>query len=173
MIIWDKFIRAFHWLLVLCFCLNYFFLEHGSSFHQAVGYTAALLVVIRIVWGFVGPDNARFSHFIPSLSGIKTHFLELKRREVNQTQGHNPLGSLMVFLILGLFLLQAITGFLREEINALYGDSTLTFIHSMSANSIFILAIIHIIAVIVTAYIGRIELIRPMITGKRQMKRQD
>ncbi|MGM0428903.1 MAG: cytochrome b/b6 domain-containing protein [Pseudomonadota bacterium] len=173
MIIWDKFVRTFHWLLVLCFCLNYFFLEHGSSTHQAVGYTAATLVIVRIVWGFIGPQNARFKNFTPSFSGIKKHLHELKQRKVREDQGHNPLGGLMVFLILTLFLIQAITGFLREEIDALYGDSFLTSLHGISANIIFALVIIHIIAVFITAYLGKIELIRPMINGKRRVKRHD
>ncbi|MDV6315152.1 cytochrome b/b6 domain-containing protein [Idiomarina sp. HP20-50] len=170
MIIWDKFVRSFHWLLVLCFCLNYFFLEHGSNFHQAVGYTAAVLVVMRIVWGVIGPYNARFSSFTPSVPGIKKHLCELKQRKVKQEQGHNPLGGLMVFVILVLFLLQAVTGFLREEITALYGNSVLTSIHSISANTIFFFSILHIIAVIFTAYFGRVELIKPMISGKRRIK---
>ncbi|RUO72956.1 cytochrome b/b6 domain-containing protein [Idiomarina ramblicola] len=173
MIIWDKFIRTFHWLLVLCFCLNYFFLEHGNNVHQIVGYTAAVLVLVRIVWGFIGPSNARFKNFIPSFSGIKSHFHELKKREVKQEQGHNPLGGLMVFSILALFLIQAVTGFLREEVDALYGDSFLTSLHSLSANIIFALAVIHIIAVFITAYFGKIELIRPMLTGKRRVKRNE
>jgi len=173
MIIWDKFIRAFHWLLVLCFCLNYFFLEHGSSIHQAVGYTAAALVMVRIVWGFIGPPNARFKNFFPSFSGIKNHFYELKQRKMKQEQGHNPLGGLMVFAILVLFLVQAVTGFLREEIDALYGDSFLTSLHGISANIIFALVIIHIIAVFITAYLGKIELIRPMINGKRRQQPHD
>ncbi|WP_417438026.1 cytochrome b/b6 domain-containing protein [Idiomarina sp.] len=173
MIIWDRFIRTFHWLLVLCFCLNYFWLEPGGSFHQAVGYTAATLVIIRIIWGFTGPAKARFHNFLPSVAGVKEHVAELSHRKVNQAQGHNPLGGLMVFSFLALFLLQAITGFLREEINALYGDSFLTSIHSVSANIIFALVIIHIIAVVVTAYIGKIELIRPMISGKRRTKHHD
>lgn len=97
MIIWDRFIRTFHWLLVLCFCLNYFWLEPGGSFHQAVGYTAATLVIIRIIWGFTGPPNARFHNFLPSVVGIKEHVAELRHRKVNQGQGHNPLGGLMVF----------------------------------------------------------------------------
>ncbi|MCK7458626.1 cytochrome b/b6 domain-containing protein [Idiomarina aminovorans] len=173
MIIWDKFVRVFHWLLVLCFCFNYFWLEPGSSIHQAIGYSAAILVLMRIIWGFVGPDNARFNSFLPSVSGIKEHFSELRQRKVRQDQGHNSLGGLMVFLILALFLLQAITGFLREEIDALYGDSLLTSVHSISADIIFSLVIIHIFAVVITAYVGKIELIRPMISGKRRIKRHD
>lgn len=173
MIIWDKFVRLFHWLLVLCFCFNYFWLEPGSRVHQAVGYTAATLVFIRIIWGFIGPPNARFRNFLPSISGVKEHLSELRQRKVKQDQGHNPLGGLMVFGILALFLLQAVTGFLREEVDALYGNSVLTSIHSISANTIFSLAIIHIIAVVVTAYMGKIELIRPMISGKRRTKHHD
>jgi len=173
MVIWDRFIRIFHWLLVLCFCLNYFWLEPGSDFHQAAGYTAASLVILRIIWGFIGPPNARFRNFLPSVTGIKEHVSELRQKNVNQAQGHNPLGGLMVFSLLALFLLQAVTGYLREEIDALYGSSFLTSVHSVSANIIFVLIIIHIIAVVVTAYLGKIELIRPMISGKRRIKHHD
>jgi len=129
--------------------------------------------VWTIVWGFIGPPNARFKNFFPSFSGIKNHFYELKQRKMKQEQGHNPLGGLMVFAILVLFLVQAVTGFLREEIDALYGDSFLTSLHGISANIIFALVIIHIIAVFITAYLGKIELIRPMINGKRRQQPHD
>lgn len=166
--IWHPLIRIIHWLLVAIFTANYFILEAGSQWHQWLGYTAAAALGIRIIWGFIDKGYGNFRTINLSKKDLTTHLTHLKQRKIPIKSGHNPLGWLMVFAVMGLFFGLAITGFMMEEIDRFFGNSTLEEIHEWLANSLYAAVLIHIAAVIVTGWRGRIELIRPMITGKRR-----
>ena len=61
---WDLYIRLFHWSLAAGIVANYFLLEEGETLHEWVGYVVCALVVLRLLWGFLGPTRARFSTFL-------------------------------------------------------------------------------------------------------------
>ncbi|WP_241970396.1 cytochrome b/b6 domain-containing protein [Idiomarina seosinensis] len=166
--VWDRFVRCYHWLIVVAFSLNYFLLEPGEQVHQWVGYSAFSLIAIRIVWGFIGPDNARISSFFPTPTRLRQHFCHLKQRQLPKEQGHNPLGGLLILLFWLLFLAQGITGFLLEETDYFFGSSLIEAIHGLIADALFVGVLIHVCAVIIMGWWGRIQLIRPMLTGKRR-----
>jgi cytochrome b len=75
--VWDPFVRIFHWSLVICVLVNYFVIDDGETIHQWLGYLASALVTARIVWGFVGPQYARFSDFLPTPARFKHHVSNL------------------------------------------------------------------------------------------------
>ncbi|HAE90055.1 MAG TPA: cytochrome B [Idiomarina sp.] len=165
--IWDIGIRLFHWSIALAFVLNYFLLEPGETAHQIAGYYAFAWLIFRVVWGFLGPQRARFSDFFPTPSRIKTHITQLKQRQLPRDAGHNPLGGVVILLMMVLLAYQATTGFMLEEVDAFYGSSMLEDLHELGAHTLFALVCLHIIAVIFVQWWGRIQLIRPMITGRR------
>lgn len=165
--IWDIGIRLFHWSIALVFVLNYFLLEPGETAHQIAGYYAFAWLIFRTVWGFIGPQRARFADFLPTPSRVKAHLQHLKQRQLPKDSGHNPLGGLVILLMIGLFAYQATTGFMLEEIDAFYGSSVLEQWHEWGAHALFALVCLHIAAVVWVQWWGRIQLIRPMITGRR------
>jgi cytochrome b len=65
-IVWDLFIRIFHWSLLVLFFLAFLTAEDKGPLHWYVGYTVLGLVVIRIIWGFIGTKHALFGDFICS-----------------------------------------------------------------------------------------------------------
>ena len=88
--------------------------------------------------------------------------------------GHNPFGWLMIFAVIGLFFGLGITGFLMEEVDALFGNSTLEWVHSIFADVLYACVLVHIAAVFFVQYRGRVQLLRPMITGlRRNLPRDD
>lgn len=167
--IWDPFIRICHWTLVIVFILNYFVLEPGDLPHEILGYIAFSLVVLRVAWGLTTSNLAGFRHVSLRKTAFAHHINELRHRQVSQRHGHNPLGWLMVFLVIGLFVSLGITGFMMEEIDAFWGDQTLQLIHEWLANILYAAAIVHIAAVIFTQWWGKVSLIPAMITGKRSV----
>jgi len=65
--IWDPALRAFHWLLVLAVTGGWLLGHFGPlkmTLHFWAGYTVAALLVFRLIWGLIGPRNARFVTFI-------------------------------------------------------------------------------------------------------------
>ncbi len=55
-----------HQSLALAFFTAYFTEDDFFTQHVWAGYVVAAVVLIRIVWGFVGPKHARFSDFVYS-----------------------------------------------------------------------------------------------------------
>lgn len=167
-LIWDPFVRLYHGVIIVAFTLNYFILEPGETIHQWVGYVAVALVILRICWGFIGPRTARIADFFPTPSRIRQHVNHLAARKLPDNEGHNALGGLLILLFWLLFLAQGVTGFLLEETDQFFGSTLVENIHELIAHTLYAGALLHIVAVIVVSWWGRIDLIRPMISGWRK-----
>ena len=96
---WDPIVKLTHWGIVLGVIANALVTEEGSGWHIWVGYGLAGLLVLRLLWGLVGPAEARFSAFPPSPPRAVAHIGEIARGEVTPHRSHNPLGALMVYAI--------------------------------------------------------------------------
>ena len=57
--------RVLHWTLAAS-VLGAFFIERPRDLHEALGYVALGAVAVRLIWGVVGPEHARFAAFAPS-----------------------------------------------------------------------------------------------------------
>ena len=167
--VWDPFVRLFHWSLVSCVLLNLFVLEEGDPPHRWAGYIATGLVVARIIWGFIGSEHARFSSFFPTPGRIKAHLGAVKEGQHPQTVGHNPLGALMMFALMGLVLSLGVSGYLMGT-DAYWGEEWLEELHEALANTLLAAAGLHALAAIVMSRVERVNLVRAMITGIKQWR---
>lgn len=165
--VWDILVRITHWTVATGIIANLLFTEDGSELHEYVGYTVVGLVVIRLLWGFVGTRYARFSNFFPTPSRIKRHLLELRTRHTdNQHLGHNPLAAIMMLSLWAAIIGLGITGYLMES-GIIGNKDLLENVHELLAESLYILIPIHIIAAIVMSYWQRQNLMKSMITGNK------
>ena len=96
---WDPIVKLTHWGIVTAIIGNALVTEEGSGWHVWVGYGLAALLALRLLWGLVGPAEARFSAFPPSPSRALAHIAEIRRGETARHKSHNPLGALMVYAI--------------------------------------------------------------------------
>jgi len=124
-IIWDLFIRIFHWTLVVAFIISY--LTEGEVYlHFYSGWYIVILLVCRVLWGFIGSKHARFIDFIKPPTEIINYAKSLRKNDgtIKHYAGHNPLGGLMVVAMLCFLTLTCVTGILLYSED---GNSTFSF----------------------------------------------
>ena len=173
-VVWDLPTRFFHWGLVLALAAAWTFVWlNEMTWHMYAGYTAATLVVFRLVWGVVGSDTARFSRFVRGPATVMNYL----RTGTRDRPGHNPLGALSVLALLLLVLTQAGTGlFSNDDIffdgpwaRTITKDTSdaVTGYHKLNKNILIALIALHVGAVIWYHRRGE-NLTRPMVTGRTE-----
>lgn len=96
---WDPLVRIVHWGIVIGVIANGFLTDDGSLTHLLFGWSVLALLVIRLIWGFIGPCDARFSAFPPDLRGAVSYMTDLFRHRARPTLSHNPAGALMAYAL--------------------------------------------------------------------------
>lgn len=92
-------VKLTHWSIVAAVLANALGTEEGSGAHVWVGYTLAAVLALRLLWGLVGPAEARFTAFVPSPRRALAHVRDIRSGRVEVHASHNPLGALMVYAI--------------------------------------------------------------------------
>jgi cytochrome b len=107
---WDPLVRITHWGVAVAVLLNGLVTTEGGQVHIWIGYTALALLALRLIWGFVGTEEARFTSFAPSLSAARAHVSDLIAGRHPAHRSHNPLGALMAYALWGTLLVVSVTG---------------------------------------------------------------
>jgi len=173
--IWDGAVRIFHWSqVVLLAGLWYSAEQEWYGLHMTFAYTLAALLVSRVIWGFIGSENARFSHFVKSPRQA-WQWLRLSPKPV--ATGHNPLSGYMVMLLLTLIGLQFLTGLMTSDDILTEGPlvalvpaswvSVASSFHKWNINLILGLVAVHVLAAVVHQWRGD-KIITAMLTGTKQ-----
>jgi len=176
--VWDLPVRIFHWLLVLCIAGSLISVNLGGNaieWHAYFGYCVLTLLIFRITWGFVGSTHARFASFFPNREKI-VNYLQGKAPKV---LGHNPIGALSVFALILVLSVQVFTGLFVDDEIAFQGPlskyapgwivSLLSQIHEGNQVVIYTLITIHIAAIIYYKKFKGENLIKPMISGDKEI----
>lgn len=96
---WDPIVRITHWAIAAAILVNRLITEGGSQAHIWIGMALAGLLILRWVWGLIGPAEARFTSFPPSLRGALSHIGDIRHGRHAHHRSHNPLGALMVYAL--------------------------------------------------------------------------
>lgn len=166
--VWDPLVRVFHWSLAISFVANAFFVDQDSDLHEYIGYTVMGLVLLRIIWGFVGTQYARFKSFPPSLNGAMEQLSDLALRRKRIHLGHTPLGALMIYNLLASLLLLTFSGFLMTT-DLFWGTEWPEELHEACVNWVEFSVLVHIAAVILESHRTRINLIYAMVSGRKNI----
>jgi cytochrome b len=173
--LWDLPTRLFHWSLALGVIALSVSGQLGGglmSWHGRIGLAVVGLLAFRLTWGLVGSTYARFTQFFPTPASIRAYL-----KGEWHGEGHNPLGALSVFGLLGLLCLQVATGLFANDDIAFRGplydlagktlSNQLTAIHHLLSKLVYVLVALHLGAIAFYAHARKQNLIRPMLTGMK------
>jgi cytochrome b len=165
--VWDPLVRLFHWTVVVGIAANLWFTEEGENTHEIVGYVVLGAIAVRLLWGLVGSRHARFSDFVPGRRRLLDYLSGLLRGREPRYLGHNPAAALMMAALLATTIATAVSGWMMT-LDAWWGVEWLEEVHETLANSILVLAGIHVAAAIFTSFRHHENLILAMLTGRKR-----
>lgn len=190
--------RLAHWGIAVVVIANYAFTKEGGSVHIAFGWAGMALLLLRLIWGFVGPREARFASFPPNPMAALRHLGGLLRGKAPHYPSHNPAGAMMAYALWACLAVLMLTGlgmsglspFAQADLEAAvadgdwsvlvdedgeaegaspYGD-VLKEVHEVAGNLIVILALLHVAGVAVESRAMRRNLVAPMLIARRGRK---
>ncbi|MBK8741570.1 MAG: cytochrome b/b6 domain-containing protein [Betaproteobacteria bacterium] len=178
--VWDLPVRLFHWSLVLLVVASFAtgkLAGNWLEWHFRSGYCILALVLFRVAWGLAGSQTARFSDFVHGPARVLAYSRSLLGGRTPFHAGHNPMGGLMIVLMLVLLLVQATTGLFADDDIAARGPladkasgaivSLFTTVHRININVILACVALHICAALFYLVVKKDNLIGPMITGSK------
>jgi cytochrome b len=156
--------------------------------HTWLGYLAAGLVILRIVWGFIGPENAQFINFVRGPRLVLEYVAGLVRFSSRRYLGHSPAGGAMIVALLVMISATIVTG--MANLAADRGEGPLAGaiskverpiipgqrrprllmkrVHQTVANITLVLVVLHALGVALGSFAHRENLVRAMITGRKR-----
>lgn len=178
--VWDRFIRAHHWLLALAFASLY--LEYKKfPLHPYAGYLVLILITLRTIWGFAGKGAARFSSFSYSPKEILAYCQNAFAGKASYHFSHNPMGAAMVYALLATLFVNCILGLLAYSASQQLGpfgnlipnawEDKLIKVHALLGHFVGALVFAHLCGVVWAARLHRENYVLAMLTGLRRIPR--
>jgi len=163
-LIWDMPTRIFHWLQALSFGAAYLtaFSERLRNYHVALGYIMLGLLVFRLLWGFIGTRYAQFNSFLFNPKEVVVYLLSMFKGKPVHYLGHNPAGSVSVWLLLTLGMFICVTGVMALQDDA---SDIVIDLHGLSTDVMLGVISLHLIGVLMSSILHRENLVRSMFTG--------
>jgi cytochrome b len=182
--VWDPLIRVVHWLLAAAVLIDWA-TDEPRWMQVWLGYLAGALVILRIVWGFVGPENARFGSFVRAPRAVFDYLAEL----IRFSSRHSPAGGAMIVALLIMIAATVVTG--MTNLAADQGTGPLSGViakvdrpprvpgvrrpqlvmkqvHQTVANITLVSVVLHVFGVALASFAHRENLVRAMITGQKR-----
>lgn len=200
--LWDPVVRLTHWGVALAAILNALVTKGGSLAHVSIGWIVMALLLLRLVWGGLGPAEARFTAFLPNPRAALDHLRQLIRgNRLRDYPSHNPAGAIMIYAFWLALVTVVATGLVMtsgatpmqvaaDQAAVASGDWAALIrkddgneddsafgkaaeeVHEMAANLLLILAALHVAGVFVESRMMRRNLLAPMLLGARDKRRK-
>lgn len=169
-LVYDLPMRLFHWLFAGLFLFAFLIAKNIDDesitfiYHMRAGLSIGFIVILRLVWGFIGTKQSKFVDFDLNPMNLLSYMKGILTGDKQRWAGHNPASSwagiIMMFLGLGL----AVTGYLMTS-----GDKeAFEDIHEIFANTFLIVIIMHVVGIIVHTIRHKEMIGLSMITGQKE-----
>jgi len=172
MLVWDVPTRVFHWLLVLSFGVAFLTAESERyrDIHVMQGYTLLGLLAFRLLWGFFGTRYAQFRSFLFTPKEVVAYVSSLTKGKEERYVGHNPAGSVAIWLLLALGIASGLTGVLLFQD---VGGDLLEELHGILSFAMLAVVAVHVAGVVVSSLMHRENLVRAMLNGIKEAKAEE
>ncbi len=179
--VWDPLVRIFHWGLAFAVLGSFLTSERDRllPLHVALGLAILALVVVRVVWGFLGPRPARFTSFVRGPRQMLQYAREMLRGRPRRHLSHNPLGGAMVVTILAVLAGLVVTGAIVYAGPEFAGPLTgmlgkraakgVKVVHEALSNGLLTLIGVHVAGALASSLLERQNLVAGMITGRKEL----
>jgi cytochrome b len=162
--VWDLFVRAFHWSLVVAFATAWYTGGIWDGPHLASGYFVLALILARVIWGFIGSRYALFSDFVRPPHVVVRYMADMAHLRSQRYLGHNPAGGVMVLALLVTLLVLCVTGIMMTT-DTFWGVQWVDDLHAATSNIALALVALHIGGVVFASIEHGENLVRAMFTG--------
>jgi cytochrome b len=164
--VWDLPVRCLHWLLVAGVAGAWFTSSRTGAAHELIGYGVAVVVALRLVWGFTGSRYARFAQFVRPPADALRYLRGVLAARAPRYIGHNPLGGWMVVALLLSLVLVSATGWIATT-DAFWGYAWPVRLHVAIAWTLVLLVALHVGGVALTSWQHRENLAGAMVSGRK------
>jgi cytochrome b len=176
--VWDPLLRLTHWSFALIVPAMWWTAENSAwGWHRRLGLVLLGILVFRVLWGFLGPETARFASFV---KGPRTMIAYLRGQlsDAATRIGHSPLAGWSTLALLGAMLTQVGMGLFSGDpydgmtgpLNPLVGVMTADTLTSWHETFFWVVAgliVLHLSAILFYAVVKRDDLVSPMLSGDR------
>jgi cytochrome b len=176
--VWSLYTRIFHIFLIIGVGFLFLFAEYDNllSYHAIVGYTVGVLLLFRILWGFLDVKYSKFKDFNFNLYDLKEYMFNIFGTK-KEYIGHNPASSWAVVAMLVLGILSVVSGTLvygtQEGMGVFSFLNTTIFkkmeffeeIHEFFTNAFMFVIFAHIAGVVLDRLIDGPQTLQSMISG--------
>ena len=162
-VVWDLFVRTFHWSLVTAFAVDWLTAESLPELHRQAGYFIAVLLALRLAWGLIGTRPARFREFLASPAEVLSYLRSLLSGRPLHYLGHNPAGGWMIIALLATLATTVATGWALEN-----GGHWIEDVHEAAAQLTLGLVVVHIGGVLISSLLHEENLVTSMLTGRKR-----
>lgn len=161
----DATVRLFHLGAAVCFTGAYLTAdsEQFQAVHVSLGYTLLGLVVFRIVWGLVGPRQARLSILGNKLKAMSSWRDAVITRSIQWRQVRQVILSGAVLSILAGAVPLTLTGYATYME---WGGDWIEELHELWGNVLLSLVVLHIGLVLLMRKLKTSQAVRPMWSGR-------
>lgn len=168
--VYDLPTRYFHWFFAILFLVAYLIGDTVDdenplfTYHMLAGLSIIFLLVLRIIWGFIGTSYARFSSFRMNPAELVHYFKDVVLSKTRKYIGHNPASSYAAIVMFICAIGLAITGISMTTggEKEFYKD-----IHEVLANIFLITVIFHLVGIAIHHLRHKDTLWSSMFNGKK------
>ena len=167
---YDLQVRIFHWAFALLFVISFSIaklIDDDStlySYHMLSGIIMVSIVILRVVWGFVGSKTSKFNTFKLRPSEFITYMKLVISTKSKRYLGHNPASSYAAIFMMIFTLGIGFSGLMMSlRINKHFFEE----IHELLVNGFIIIVLIHIAGVLLHQLKHNDGMIFCMFNGKK------